>query len=347
MNQSSLPVIGITLGDPNGVGPEIVLKAAMDKRVRNVCIPVIIGDLTLLRTIADNINIDVVLEKRDSDIRSAMDSSINRLYVHDLANFDRKKLNVGQATADGGMASYEYIEHAAKLAMDGKIDAIATSPISKEALDLARLPSTGHTEILAMLTQTLYYTMMLTVDQFRVAHVSTHVSLVEACRLVSKERVLKTIRIFVDGLKSLGVTQPRIGVAGLNPHAGEGGLFGREEIESIIPAIQAARDKGIDVSGPYPPDTIFVKMKGGDLDGVVAMYHDQGHIPTKLLGFEQNVDGTLKALRGTNVTLGLPIIRTSVDHGVAYDIAGENKADYTSMVEAVEMAATLSRTGGK
>jgi 4-hydroxythreonine-4-phosphate dehydrogenase len=230
-----------------------------------------------------------------------------------------------------------------ELAMSKEIDATVTGPISKEAINLAGYHYSGHTEIYADLTRTNDYAMMLVHDRFRVIHVSTHVSLREACNRVKKDRVYRVIMLGYDAVKRLGVENPRIGVAGLNPHAGEQGLFGREEIEEIEPAIQQAKKEGLNVEGPIPPDTVFSKMQGGQYDLVVVMYHDQGHIPTKLIGFQyDDKTKTWGSMSGVNITCGLPIIRVSVDHGTAFGKAGEGRANPESMIQAIKIAAKLA-----
>ena len=230
-----------------------------------------------------------------------------------------------------------------ELALSGDIDATVTGPIHKEALNATGYHYAGHTEIYADLTHTKDYAMMLADGGFRVAHVSTHVSLRDAIDRVRKERIVKVIQLSDATLKKLGVEKPRIAVAGLNPHAGEGGMFGREEIDHILPAVEEAIALGINADGPIPPDTVFSKMRGGQYDIVVVMYHDQGHIPTKLSGFQYDEKtGTWGAMSGVNMTLGLPIIRTSVDHGVAFGKAGEGRANPESLIQAIQMAAKLA-----
>jgi 4-hydroxythreonine-4-phosphate dehydrogenase len=241
-----------------------------------------------------------------------------------------------------GLASNQYIEKVIQLAMAKKIDATITGPIHKEAINAAGIHEAGHTEIYARLTGTKDYAMMLAEGDFRVVHVSTHVSLQEAINRAKKERVYKVICLADDALRKMGTEKPRIAVAGLNPHAGENGMFGREEIEEIIPAIEQARAEGKTVEGPIPPDTVFSKMKGGQYDIVVVMYHDQGHIPTKLAGFNYDrKTNTWLSMSGVNVTLGLPIIRSSVDHGVAFGKAGEGRANPESMIQAIEMGVRM------
>jgi 4-hydroxythreonine-4-phosphate dehydrogenase len=261
----------------------------------------------------------------------------------DMHNVDMSKHVYKRITSENGKASFEYIKKVIDLAMAGEIDATVTGPIHKEALNLAGFHYAGHTEIYSDLTNTKDYAMMLADGDFRIVHVSTHVSLRKACDLVKKERVLKVIHLACDMLDRLEVENPRIAVAGLNPHAGEGGLFGDEEIKEIIPAIQAAKDEGTDIQGPIPPDTLFSKARGGEYDVVVAMYHDQGHIAMKTAGFVYNENGQWSSISGVNVTLGLPIIRASVDHGVAFGKAGEGRANPQSMIQAIEMAAQLCR----
>jgi len=261
----------------------------------------------------------------------------------DLKNVDGKFIKHKSISADYGRASFEYVRKVIELAMAKEIDATVTGPISKEAINLAGFHYSGHTEIYADLTQTRDYAMMLAHDQFRVIHVSTHVSLREACERVKKERVYRVSRLGYDAVKRLGVENPKIAVAGLNPHAGEEGMFGREEIEEIEPAIQQAQKEGFIVEGPIPPDTVFSKMQGGQYDLVVVMYHDQGHIPTKLIGFQyDDKTKTWGSMSGVNITCGLPIIRVSVDHGTAFGKAGEGRANPESMIQAIKVAAQLA-----
>jgi 4-phospho-D-threonate 3-dehydrogenase / 4-phospho-D-erythronate 3-dehydrogenase len=240
---------------------------------------------------------------------------------------------LGIAAKENGAAAVAYVERAIALAITGEVDAIATAPLNKEAMRAAGFPYDGHTELLAVKTGTKVYTMMLASGDFRVFHVSTHVSLRGAIERATKARVLQVIELAYREIQRMGVTEPRLAVAGLNPHAGENGLFGEEEIHEIAPAVEEAQSRGWNVSGPISPDTVFARTKRGDFDGVVAMYHDQGHIPFKMTEFEL----------GVNVTVGLPIIRTSVDHGTAYDIAGKGVADPKNMVQAIVLAAEMAR----
>ena len=256
---------------------------------------------------------------------------------------DVRRLERGKVSAMAGEAAFRYVEKAIRLAMDHEIDGTVTNAINKEAINLAGHHYSGHTEIYADMTQTKEYTMMLAHENLRVVHVSTHVSLREACDRVKKARVLEVIRIADQACRELGIEHPRIGVAGLNPHSGENGMFGREEIDEIRPAIEAAKAEGIYADGPVPPDTVFSKARGGWYDIVVAMYHDQGHIPLKVVGFVYNeAEGKWDTVAGVNITLGLPIVRVSVDHGTAFDQAGLGTANERSLVNAINYAARLA-----
>ena len=252
---------------------------------------------------------------------------------------DMAQLKRGEVSAMCGDAAFKYVTKVIELAMDKKVDATVTNAFNKEAVNLAGHHYPGHTEIYADMTGTKNYTMMLAHENLRVVHVSTHVSLREACDRVKKQRVLDVIRIADKACKDLGIKEPKIGVAGLNPHSGEHGLFGREEIDEIIPAIEAAKAEGINADGPVPPDTVFSKARGGWYDIVVAMYHDQGHIPLKVVGFVYNHEKKAwDAVAGVNITLGLPIIRVSVDHGTAFDQAGTGTASELSLRNSIEYA---------
>ena len=259
--------------------------------------------------------------------------------VLDMGLVDMAQLKRGEVSAMCGDAAFKYVTKVIELAMDKKVDATVTNAFNKEAVNLAGHHYSGHTEIYADMTGTKNYTMMLAHENLRVVHVSTHVSLREACDRVKKQRVLDVIRIAYKACKDLGIKEPKIGVAGLNPHSGEHGLFGREEIDEIIPAIEAAKAEGINADGPVPPDTVFSKARGGWYDIVVAMYHDQGHIPLKVVGFVYNHEKKAwDAVAGVNITLGLPIIRVSVDHGTAFDQAGTGTASELSLRNSIEYA---------
>jgi 4-hydroxythreonine-4-phosphate dehydrogenase len=264
--------------------------------------------------------------------------------ILDMANMDIRRLRYKEATPEQGQASFEYVVRVIELALKGEIHGTVTGPINKAAINAAGHHFAGHTEIYAKLTNTNDYAMMLVHGDFRLVHVSTHVSMREACDRVEKDRIVKVIDLTYDALKKLDISAPRIAVAGLNPHCGEGGLFGREDLDEILPAVKHARKLGKNIEGPIPADTVFPKMKGGMYDAVVVMYHDQGHIPIKLLGFQYDQKtATWGAMAGVNVTLGLPIVRTSVDHGTAFGKAGEGRANPQSMIEAIRLAALLSK----
>lgn len=328
---SKKPRVAITLGDPSGIGSEIVLKALGRPHIYEQCRPLVIGSIEILRAAADTLRSNVLLQPvlKVSEMRSV----VGTVDVWDIPA-DAARVQVGVEGAESGRLAFEAVRTAVELAMRGQVDVIATAPLNKAALHLAGFHYAGHTEILADLTHTRDFAMLLVTPELRVIHVSTHVSLREAIARVQAERILKVIEIADRALRRLDIAQPRIAVAGLNPHSGEGGLFGREEIEHIAPAIQQAQAAGCNASGPHPPDTVFYRARQGEFDIVVAMYHDQGHIPIKLSGFES----------GVNVSLGMPFVRTSVDHGTAFDIAGKGVASEQSMVEAIELAARMAST---
>lgn len=328
-------IIGITIGDPAGSGPELTLKAL--RRVdHSIAKYVIIGSYKVLSkalSIVENIIGPLNLYLARIEDISQLPDKPNTIGVYDLDNVDLDKLIYGRPSAMGGKASYEYIVKAVDLALKGLIDAIVTMPISKESLNMAGYNYPGHTELLAELTGSKDVRMMLVAKHLRVAHVTTHVPLRTVPDLVKKERILRTIELTYHFLKNYcGILEPKIAVAGLNPHAGESGLFGEEEIKEIAPAINEAKEIGINASGPYPPDTIFYRAYyNKEFDAVVAMYHDQGHIALKMVGF----------MEGVNVTLGLPIIRVSPDHGTVWGKAGKGTADETASYEAIKLAIEL------
>lgn len=339
------PIVGISVGDPGGIGPEITAKALAQPEIHDICRPVVIADADIMR---DAVRIaGTSLKVKPVEVPFECDFHRDILNILDMENMDMEALHYKKVTAAQGKACFEYIEKVIELANAGIIDATVTGPIHKEALFKAGYKYPGHTEIFAELTGTKDYAMMLADGDFRVIHVSTHVSLLEAISRVKKDRIHKVIQLGDDALRRIGIENPRIAVAGLNPHAGENGLFGWEDTEEIVPAISAAVSEGINALGPIPPDTVFSKMRGRQYDIVVVMYHDQGHIPTKLIGFQYN-DTTKQweSMAGVNVTLGLPIIRASVDHGVAFGKAGEGRANPQSMIEAIKMAVRLCGDGG-
>jgi 4-hydroxythreonine-4-phosphate dehydrogenase len=337
------PLIGISVGDPAGIGPEITAKALALPEIYELCRPLAIAEFEMMKEAVrfsrSNLKIHSVASPGEGLYQ------LGTIDLLDLKNVNGKSIQHKTILAEYGRASFEYVKKIIELAMGKEIDATVTGPISKEAINLAGFHYSGHTEIYADLTQTKDYAMMLMHEHFRVIHVSTHVSLREACNRVKKDRVLRVIRLGDETVKRLGVQHPRIAVAGLNPHAGESGLFGREEIEEIEPAIKLVQKEGLMVEGPIPPDTIFSKMQGGQYDLVVVMYHDQGHIPTKLIGFQyDDKTKTWGSMSGVNITCGLPIIRVSVDHGTAFGKAGEGRANPESMIQAIKIAAQLALT---
>ena len=336
------PFIAITIGDPAGIGPEITVKAlAKDwKWISRRAIPVVIGDANVmaqaLQIARSDLPLHVLSQLSDAKAEGPV---VNLL---DMRNVEMDRFAHGKADPMTGKAAYDYIVKAAQLAREGLVRAIVTGPVSKEAINKAGLPFTGHTELLAELLGAKDYAMMLAHGPFRVAHVTTHCSLREACERIKKERVLSVIRLTNETLKHMGVEGAKIAVAGLNPHAGEEGLFGEEDRREIAPAVLEARAEGMDVEGPIPSDTIFPKLKGRLYDAVVVMYHDQGHIPVKLLGFSVKKKGMdWSQMGGINLMMGLPVIRTSVDHGVAFGKAGQGRANPESMRDAIKMAIRL------
>jgi 4-phospho-D-threonate 3-dehydrogenase / 4-phospho-D-erythronate 3-dehydrogenase len=334
------PILGISAGDPAGIGPEITAKALMLPGIYEICKPLVVCDAAIMEQIIRlcGFHLQVNRVEKPSDGKY----EYGTVDVLDMKNIDMNAFAFNTVSAMSGKASFEYVAKVIELAMNGSIDATITGPIHKEAIQKAGFHYAGHTEIYGELTGTKDYAMMLADGDFRVVHVSTHVSLLNAIKRVKKERVLKVIELANEALKRIDIAHPKIAVAGLNPHAGENGLFGREEIDEITPAIEAAKELGINAEGPFPPDTIFPKMRGGQYDITVCMYHDQGHIPTKLLGFNYNHQkGVWEGLSGVNITLGLPIIRVSVDHGVAFDKGGKGEANADSMIQAIKYGARL------
>ncbi len=325
-----IPHLGITMGDPTGAGPELIVKALASLEVRGLCRSVVIGDAAVMRAAAQIVGIPT--EIRVVSYPGEVEGKEGVIPVIDLKNVNLAELVRGRVAASGGAAAYAALEAATKLALAGEIDAIVTAPLNKEALNLAGYHYSGHTEILAYLCGVKNVVMMLVARNLRVAHVTTHVSLRRAIDLVTKARVFTVLRLASEGIRRMGVASPHLVVAGLNPHAGEGGLFGDEEIREIVPAIEVARAEGLRVTGPLPPDTAFLRALEGQFDGALAMYHDQGHIPVKMVAFEE----------GVNVTLGLPIIRTSVDHGTVFGKAGKGTASPRSLIEAIKLAARMS-----
>ena len=337
------PVIGITMGDPASIGPEITLKALNNPSIYEQAKPLVVGDLGMMYKARETVGLKNLKFHKISQVSEAL-FEYGTIDVLDMGLVDSEKLELGKVSKEAGEAAFQYVVKVIELANKGKVDATVTNAFNKEAINLAGHHYSGHTEVYAEYTGTKSYTMMLALGDLRVVHVSTHVSLREACDRVKKDRVLEVIRIANDACKQLGIKNPKVGVAGLNPHSGEGGLFGREEIEEIIPAIEAANAEGILAEGPVPPDTVFSKARGGWYDIVVAMYHDQGHIPLKVVGFVYDRDAQVwEAVEGVNITLGLPIIRVSVDHGTAFDQAGTGQANELSLMNSIDYAIRLAK----
>lgn len=340
---SKRPILGISAGDPAGIGPEITVKALAKKEIYEICKPLVVCDAGIIEQIIAVCGFTLKINKVEKPSEGIYEYGI--VDVLDMKNVNKNEFQFNTVSAMNGKASFEYVAKVIELAKAELIDATITGPIHKEAIQKAGYHYAGHTEIYADLTNTKDYTMMLAEGNFRVVHVSTHVSLLDAIKRVKKARVVKVIQLANEALRKMGMTNPRIAVAGLNPHAGENGLFGREEIDEIIPAVNAAKELNINAEGPFPPDTIFPKMRGGQYDIVVCMYHDQGHIPTKLLGFNYNHEKQVwEGLSGVNITLGLPIIRVSVDHGVAFDKGGKGEANPESMIQAIKYAARMCKS---
>ncbi|MDY6987250.1 MAG: 4-hydroxythreonine-4-phosphate dehydrogenase PdxA [Thermodesulfobacteriota bacterium] len=322
------PIVGITMGDPVGIGPEIILKALSETSLYDICRPLVLGDIQVLRGANQRVKTDLSL--RPVDGPEAAYYRFGEIDVVGLSNLDHARLRPGHPTKETGRAMVNYITQGADWAMEGRTNALATCPINKMAMRKAGFAFEGHTELLAQQTKTSKYVMMLAGSRLRVALVTIHLPLAEVSKNLTTEAVLQTIRITHEALRdSFGIPRPKLSVAALNPHAGEGGLFGDEEARIICPALDKAALEGVHVSGPFPPDTIFYWALKGKWDAVISMYHDQGLIPFKIVHFQD----------GVNTTLGLPIVRTSVDHGTAYDIAGTGEADPGSLIAAIGMAA--------
>ncbi|MDD3337410.1 MAG: 4-hydroxythreonine-4-phosphate dehydrogenase PdxA [Lachnospiraceae bacterium] len=331
------------MGDPASIGPEITVKAFADKALFDLCRPLVVGDAGVMeaaRTIVGHEELQIHAIK---DVKDAA-FTYGTIDVLDMGLIEMDQLKRGEVSAVCGGAAFQYVKKVIELAMNHEVDATVTNAFNKEAVNLAGHHYSGHTEVYAEFTGTKNYTMMLAHENLRVVHVSTHVSLREACDRVKKQRVLDVIRTADKACREIGIAEPKVGVAGLNPHSGENGLFGREELDEIIPAIEAAKAEGIQADGPVPPDTIFSKARGGWYDIVVAMYHDQGHIPLKVVGFVYNQEKQAwDAVAGVNITLGLPIIRVSVDHGTAFDQAGTGTASELSLCNSIEYAVMFAK----
>lgn len=330
MGNKKRTISGITMGDPSGIGPEIILKSFEKNEIRNSGL-VVIGDFSVMQEAYEMLS---VKSFKLNPAPKATDwiFSPGILNIYDMDLIRTGELQRGVMNAQSGDAAFQYIRKAVDMVKGGEIDAIATAPLNKEALHLAGHDYPGHTEILASLTSTKDYAMLLYDKKLSVIHVSTHISLLEAITGLRRKRIEKVIELADTWMMKLSGRVPRIAVAGINPHSGENGLFGNEELKQIGPAVRYMKEKGVNVEGPLPPDTVFLLAVNGKYDVVVAMYHDQGHIPLKLLGFNS----------GVNITVGLPFIRTSVDHGTAFDIAWKGIANEESMAEAIRLSTKLA-----
>lgn len=348
------PIIGITMGDPAGNGPEITVKALANADIYDRCRPIVVGDIKMIEQATrfvgrTDMKLHLCQEVSDALFTPGTIDVLHMELIPDVEAFP-----IGQVSVAGGNAAFQCVRKVIQLALAGEVDATCTNALNKEAMNKAlefyhgeqsdgHTHFDGHTEIYATYTNTKKYTMMLAHHDLRVVHVSTHVSLREACDRTKKARVLEVIEIANSACKELGIEKPRIAVAGLNPHCGENGLFGTEETEEIKPAIEAAKGKGINAIGPIPPDSVFSEALGGWYDIVVCMYHDQGHIPLKTVGFVYDREKqSWQAVEGVNVTLGLPIIRTSVDHGTSFALAGKGSCNELSLVNAIDYAIRMA-----
>lgn len=335
--------IAITMGDPAGIGPEVVVKALANREIYEKCIPIVIGDYEALQDAICFSKLN--LELLEINAPAEAEGKYGTVEFINLNYLKPGSWVYKENSALCGEAAFQYVIRGIAYAKEKAVSAVITAPISKESINMAGHPYSGHTEIFAEYTDTKDYAMLLASENLRVIHVTTHCALIEACRLIRKERVLKVIRLADKACKMLGIEKPKIGVAGLNPHCSENGLFGTEEASEIIPAIQEAQKEGIDAQGPESPDTVFVKCKAGIYDIVVAMYHDQGHIPLKLNSFQwDEIENKYSSVKGINTTIGLPIIRVSVDHGTAFGKAGEGRANADSMIEAIEVGIKMAQT---
>ncbi len=336
------PILAITMGDPAGIGPEITVRALNHRETYEQCRPIVTGDAAIIRQAVQLLGYDLQVNA----VNNVADARFQygTIDVYDLQCVDLSTFEFGKVQPQCGNAAFQYIKKAIELAMAGEVDGTVTAPLNKEALNLAGHHYDGHTEIYATFTHTKKYAMMLADENIRVIHVSTHVPLRKACDLVKKERIIEVTELIHDACLQFGIEHPRIGIAGLNPHSSENGMFGWEEAQEIIPAVEELKTRGFDVDGPVPPDSIFAKAKCGKYDGCVAMYHDQGHIPLKVCAFNWNKEtGKMESAKGVNITLGLPIIRVSVDHGTAFDVAGKGIASEDAMMLSIDYATRMAK----
>ncbi len=335
------PIIAITMGDPAGIGPEIIVKALSLKETYEKCRPLVTGDANIMQWAVDQMGSDLKIH-RIASVKEAL-FELGTIDVYDLACIDMDTFQPGVLQNQCGHAAFISVTTAIQLAMENEVDATVTAPLNKEALHNAGHNFDGHTEIYAHYTHTKKYAMLLADEHLRVIHVSTHVPLRVACDRVKKDRIIEVTELIHDACKQFGIENPRIGIAGLNPHASDGGLFGWEEEKEIAPAVEELLQRGFNVDGPVPPDSLFAKARCGKYDGCVAMYHDQGHIPFKVVGFQWDKEtGKMEAAKGVNITLGLPIIRVSVDHGTAFDVAGKGIASPDAMLLSIDYATKMA-----
>ena len=335
------PILAITMGDPAGIGPEIIVKALNNKETYEKCRPVVTGDASVMEWAVRQLG----TEQKINIIHSVGEAlfEFGTIDVYDLQCVDMTVFEPGVVSPQCGNAAFVSIIKAIELAMADEVDGTVTAPLNKEALHKGGHNFDGHTEIYAHFTGTKKYAMLLADKFMRVIHVSTHVSLREACDRVKKDRIIEVTELINDACRQFGFENPHIGIAGLNPHASDNGLFGWEEEKEIIPAVNELKARGYNVDGPVPPDTLFAKARCGKYDGCVAMYHDQGHIPFKVVGFSWNKEtGKMDSAQGVNITLGLPIIRVSVDHGTAFDVAGKGIASEEAMLLSIDYATRMA-----
>ena len=330
MNKEYKPLLAITMGDAAGSGPEIITKALAVPEINTICRPVVIGDTATMRAALQITGAPGSVKTINNLYEANFQKDI--IEVIDLHNIQLENLTRGCVNTMAGAAAYQYIKLATNMTLSGECDAIVTSAINKEALNNAGYHYDGHTQLLAELCGVPSVAMMLASGNLRVSHVTTHASLRQAIELIRPKRIFTVLKLTQEALPLMGINKPRIAIAGLNPHCGESGLFGDEEMQYIVPAIETARQQGMDVTDPLPPDSVFFRTAEGQFDAAIAMYHDQGHIAVKMLGITE----------GVNITLGLPIIRTSVDHGTVFGKAGKGTADATSLVHSIKLAALMA-----
>ena len=334
MVSSQKPAIAITMGDPCGIGPEVVVKAMADPRVYATCRPLVVGNVYAMEQAVSLTGLRVKINGVEDPATSGQEPGV--IDVVDIHNLNPEDITIGEISPTCGKAAMEWVTKAGELAIAGAVDALATAPLNKEAASLAGYKSIGHMELLQELSKSKLVATMLMAKNLRVVHLSTHRSLSLACELVKKDRILDYLKLTHDSFVTYGFKIPKIGVAALNPHGSDGGLMGDEEASEIAPAVEAARSEGIEAIGPIPADVIFHQAIQGQYDAVLCMYHDQGHIPVKVYGFEESI----------TANLGLPFVRTSVDHGTAFDIAGKGVASHESMLESIRLAVALAQGNG-